>query len=120
MFHYPPSMKIFTRKLRRDMTPDERHLWYDFLKHQSPRFRRQYAVPPYVLDFYCHALRLAIEIDGKQHHTDEGILYDESRTDYLAQQGIAVLRFTNEQIYRHFPEVCYTITKKIKARRQEI
>ena len=76
------------RKLRHDMTKEERHLWYDFLRGYSPRFSRQKLVAPYILDFYCCAAGLAVELDGGQHYEDADKTYDERRTAYLQQQGI--------------------------------
>ena len=60
------------RQLRREMTKEERHLWYDFLRNYTPRFARQKLVVPYILDFYCTSARLAVELDGNQHYEDTG------------------------------------------------
>ena len=75
------------RQLRREMTKEERHLWYDFLRNYTPRFARQKLVVPYILDFYCASARLAVELDGNQHYEDTGKAYDERRTAYLWQRG---------------------------------
>ena len=75
------------RQLRREMTKEERHLWYDFLRKYTPRFARQKLVAPYILDFYCTSARLAVELDGSQHCEDTGKAYDERRTAYLQQRG---------------------------------
>ena len=97
------------RKLRHDMTKEERRLWYDFLRGYSPRFSRQKLVAPYILDFYCSAAGLAVELDGGQHYEDAGKAYDERRTAYLQQQGIQVLRFSNLDVMRNFDGVCFEI-----------
>ena len=97
------------RKLRHDMTKEERHLWYDFLRGYSPRFSRQKLIVPYILDFYCSTAALAVELDGGQHYEDAGKAYDERRTAYLQQQGIQVLRFSNLDIIRNFDGVCFEI-----------
>ena len=97
------------RQLRHDMTKEERHLWYDFLRVYVPRFTRQKIVEPYILDFYCCAAGLAVELDGGQHYEDAGKAYDERRTAYLQQQGIQVLRFSNLDIIRNFDGVCFEI-----------
>ena len=97
------------RKLRHDMTKEERRLWYDFLRGYSPRFSRQKLVAPYILDFYCSAAALAVELDGGQHYADADKAYDERRTAYLQQQGIQVLRFSNLDVMRNFEGVCFEI-----------
>ena len=103
-----------TRQLRREMTKEERHLWYDFLRNYSPRFARQKLVVPYILDFYCASARLAVELDGNQHYGDTGKEYDERRTAYLQQKGIQVLRFSNLDVMRNFEGVCMQIDLAVK------
>ena len=107
------------RQLRHDMTKEERHLWYDFLRAYVPRFTRQKIVEPYILDFYCCAAGLAVELDGGQHYEDAGKVYDERRTAYLQQQGIQVLRFSNLDIIRNFDGVCRQIDIEVKKRLAE-
>ena len=104
------------RQLRRDMTKEERHLWYDFLRAYVPRFTRQKIVEPYILDFYCSAAALAVELDGGQHYGNDGKAYDERRTAYLQQQGIQVLRFSNLDVMRNFDGVCRQIDIEAKKR----
>jgi len=108
------------RQLRHDMTKEERHLWYDFLRAYVPRFTRQKIVESYILDFYCCAAGLAVELDGGQHYEDAGKAYDERRTAYLQQQGIQVLRFSNLDVIRNFDGVCFeidTIVRELLARK---
>ena len=107
------------RQLRRDMTKEERHLWYDFLRAYVPRFTRQKIVEPYILDFYCSTAALAVELDGGQHYEDAGKAYDERRTAYLQQQGIQVLRFSNLDVMRNFEGVCRQIDIEAKKRLAE-
>lgn len=110
------------RQLRREMTKEERHLWYDFLRNYTPRFARQKLVVPYILDFYCASAHLAVELDGGQHCEDTGKAYDERRTAYLRQKGIQVLRFSNLDVMRNFDGVCMQIdltVKKIPAQKGE-
>ena len=71
------------RILRRNMTRQEKHLWYDFLSSYPIRFQRQKTIDNFVADFYCHKAKLVIELDGSQHYTEEGTLKDEFRTDVL-------------------------------------
>ena len=75
------------KTLRKNMTPWERRLWYDFLRDYPVRFQRQKAIGNYIADFYCAKANLVIEIDGSQHYEDRGIEYDGQRTKYLEQCG---------------------------------
>lgn len=111
-----PDLLNNARELRRNMTPQEKHLWYDFLQHYPVKMYKQRIVDNYIADFYCHAARLVIEIDGAQHYSAEGRSYDEKRTKALKRYGIEVLRFTNRDIDLRFRGVCYIIDKTIKER----
>ena len=91
------------------MTPQERKLWYLFLRQYPVRFYRQRPIASYIADFYCASAKLVIEIDGAQHYTDEGYKRDWKRSDVLEAFGLRILRFTNEEIDRHFDSVCETI-----------
>ena len=102
------------RQLRREMTREERHLWYDFLRDYAPRFTRQKIVEPYILDFYCCAVGVAIELDGSQHYEDAGKAYDAHRTAYLQQKGIQVVRFSNLDVMKNFEGVCFEIDAVVK------
>ena len=99
----------YARDLRKDMTKEERHLWYDFLKDYPIKFTRQKIIGNYILDFYCEKYKLAIELDGSQHYEETGMVYDQKRTNYLENLGIHVLRFTNDDIKRNFHGVCEAI-----------
>jgi len=97
------------RALRKTMTKEEAHLWYQFLCRYKPRFHRQYVIGNYIADFYCHEAKLVVELDGSQH-TDPGKLeYDLKRTVYLHSQGLRVLRFSNLDVMRRFRSVCEAI-----------
>lgn len=104
----------FAKQLRKQATPQENHLWYDFLSHYEVRFQRQKAIGNFIADFYCHKAKLIIEIDGSQHYTDEGHQKDEFRTERLEQYGLTVIRFTNRQINRRFHQVCEYIDLTVK------
>ena len=104
------------RALRKEMTPQERHLWYDFLRTYPVRFRRQNAIGPYIADFYCHQAKLVIELDGSQHYEPEEEAYDNRRTAYLQELGIQVIRYGNNQINGEFREVCEQIDRIVKER----
>ena len=102
------------KELRKSATPQENHLWYDFLSRYEIRFQRQKAIDNFIADFYCHKAKLIIEIDGSQHYTENGIQRDEFRTEILERYGLKVIRFTNRDIDRRFKEVCEHIDTVVK------
>ena len=104
------------RILRQDMTQQEKHLWYDFLRYYPIKIYKQRIIDNYIVDFYCHQARLVIELDGSQHYTPEGKSYDELRTKVLEAYGLEVIRFSNLDIEKRFDGVCYMIDKTIKER----
>ncbi len=106
----------FSRTLRTNMTPEERHLWHDFLKKLPITIRRQKVIGSYIADFYCASASLVIELDGSQHRTEEGVQADKVRDEYLNSLGILVLRYSNETIHKNFYGVCADIQRHIKAR----
>ncbi|MBO6293730.1 MAG: DUF559 domain-containing protein [Selenomonas sp.] len=106
---YREDVKAKSQNLRRNMTKEERHLWYDFLKGYQPAFHRQKPIGIYVADFYCAAAKLVIEIDGGQHYEDAGKDYDVERTKFLQNLGIEVLRFSNRDVWENFSGVCEKI-----------
>ena len=87
-----------------------------FLRTYPLSFRRQFIKDGYILDFYCPKAALAIEIDGGQHYTEEGLEYDSNRTAYLNQKGIEVLRFTNTDIQKRFKAACEQIDEMVRRR----
>ncbi len=105
-----------SRTLRKNMTRQERHLWYDFLRGYPVKFYRQRAIGNYIVDFYCSRARLVIELDGSQHYTEDGLEYDSLRTDLIEKLGLTVIRFANNEIDRNFEGVCMMIDKTIKER----
>ena len=94
------------KELRKNMTKEERHLWYDYLKNKDIRFIRQKIIGNYIVDFYCAKANLVIELDGSQHYEDKGIAYDTERTKYLEQYGLTVIRIPNNEINYNFDGVC--------------
>ena len=86
------------------MTPQERQLWYCYLSKHRLHWQRQRVISGFIVDFYCHAAKLVIEIDGKQHYTEQGIAYDTERTQVLQGYGLKVLRYTNQQLVDNFQE----------------
>ena len=95
------------------MTRQEKHLWYDFLCHLKPQILRQRPIGRYIVDFYCHAAKLAIELDGSQHYEPESVEYDKIRTEYINSLGIEVLRFDNSEIDANFADVCDKIRRAV-------
>ena len=104
------------RNLRKNMTKEERHLWLDFLKQYPIRFRRQEIIGDFIVDFYCSAAALVIELDGSKHFEDRGKAYDEERTRFLESCGLKVLRFSNLDIWRNFRGVCEQIDMVVAQR----
>ncbi len=113
---YVESTKRHAKALRKNQTPEECHLWYDFLASFHIRFRRQYIVGNYIIDFYCPSLHLAVDLDGSQHYEPEGISHDFQRTCYLKKRGIDVIRFTNADVKGNFVGVCEMIEKEVLRR----
>jgi very-short-patch-repair endonuclease len=107
------ALKARSQELRTEATPQEQHLWYDFLRHSQPRFTRQRIIGEYIVDFYCHGAALVIELDGCQHYEPETIEYDEIRTAYLNSLGLQVLRFANYQVDGNFEGVCALIQERL-------
>ena len=97
------------RTLRKNMTKEERHLWYDFLRYCSPKFRRQEIISNYIIDFFCPSAKLAIELDGSQHFESGTLEYDKKRAAHLQSLGITLVRFPNSDIHKNFSGVCQQI-----------
>ena len=104
------------RNLRKNQTPQERKLWYEFLSKYPIRFQRQKVIDNYIADFYCALAALVIELDGGGHYTTEQMEYDTERTNTFEQYGLMVLRFTNIEIMNNFYGVCSTIDAMVKKR----
>ena len=116
VYYYSENNKPLAQELRRNMTPQERHLWYDFLSDYPVRFRRQKQFGRFIVDFYCGAAKLILEVDGSQHYTPDGMEYDEERKAYLEGLGFQVLRFSNADVDRRFRAVCEYIHQNVKTR----
>ena len=112
---YEKTLILKAKHLRRNMTRQERHLWYDFLSQYPIRFQRQKVIDNYIVDFYCHNAKLIVELDGSQHYSDTGIANDTKRTEILNKYGLTVLRFSNLYIDKQFEAVCTAIDNYIKS-----
>ena len=114
MLNYNRKLKERSQKLRRNMTAQERHLWFDFLRSYSVSFHRQMVINNYIADFYCPKAKLVIEIDGSEHYQEKGRENDKIRTAVLEGMGLHVLRFSNREVDRNFEGVCYKIDEMVK------
>jgi len=101
------------RKFRKDMTKEERHLWYDFLRKYPIHISRQKIIGNYIVDFFCDKANIAIELDGSQHYEEDGLEYDRKRTEYFESLKIKVLRFSNLDVMKNFEGVCMKINRDI-------
>ena len=102
------------KALRKNMTPWERKLWYNFLRNYPVRFQRQKAIGNYIADFYCAKARLIIELDGGGHYTTEQRIKDEQRTNDLNAMHLTVVRICNLDIDRNFRGVCAYIDRLVQ------
>ena len=104
------------KNLRKHATPQENHLWYDFLSKYEPRFQRQKTIGNFIADFYCHKAKLVIEIDGSQHYEEEGFRKDAARNAYLESLGLKVLLFSNRDVNQQLRGVCQCIDNEVRLR----
>ena len=117
---YNKDLVINAQTLRKNMTPEEKHLWYDFLKRLPIKAHRQYNIGSYIVDFYIPKKQLVIEIDGIQHLTEEHKEKDKIRDNFLEAQGLSVLRFPNESIRENFSNVCQIILNCIEIKFEDL
>ena len=110
------SLTDRARFLRKNMTKEERRLWYGFLRNYPIRFLRQKVIDNYIVDFYCHNARLIIELDGSQHYDVKGMVYDANRTDHLQSKGLLVVRIPNNEVNQNLRGVCDYIDHIVKSR----
>ena len=102
------------KQLRKEMTKEERHLWYDFLRSYPVRFSRQKVLGKYIADFYSAQAQLVIELDGSQHFEDESVQKDAERTAFLEGYGLTIIRIPNNEVSRNFREVCGYIDAAVR------
>lgn len=91
------------------MTKEEKKLWYECLRLLPFKVHRQYVIGEYIVDFYCNAAKLVIELDGAQHYEENALAYDQKRDEFLRSLGLNVLRYTNIEIHQNFKGVCEDI-----------
>ena len=113
---YAHNIKLspYAKELRKNMTKEERHLWYDFLRSHSLRFLRQKVFGNYIVDFYCAKAKLVIELDGSQHFEALEAEKDKARSLYLESLGLTVIRIPNNEINRNFRGVCEYIDLELE------
>ncbi len=101
--------------LRKNMTKEERHLWYDFLKTLPITVNRQKVIGNYIVDFYIASAKIVIELDGSQHYEDKGVENDTKRDAFLNDLGIKILRYSNLDVNQRFESVCEDILNNINT-----
>ena len=111
---YNKQLVPLARQLRKEMTKEERHLWYDFLRTYPIRFSRQKILGKYIADFYSAEAKLVIELDGSQHYEEEGMAKDAERTAFLEAYGLSVIRIPNNEVSRNFRGVCEYIDVAVR------
>lgn len=114
-----PKLTPNSKVLRKNMTKQERHLWYDFLKLLPVTVHRQKVIGDYIVDFYCASAKIVIELDGSQHYDSKGIEKDAKRDAYLNSLGITVLRYSNFDVNKNFNGVCDDISTHIRLLLEE-
>ena len=113
MLPYNKSLVNNAQALRKGMTPEEKHLWYDFLKLLPIAVKRQKTIANYIVDFYIPEAKLVVEVDGRQHLTEENMLADKKRDSALGEFGIKVKRYTNESVNKHFNKIAEDILNEL-------
>ena len=108
------SLVPIAKVLRKEMTKEERHLWYDYLRKYPIRFSRQKVLGKYIADFYCAKAKLVVELDGSGHYTEEAKIYDNERTAFLEKYRIKVVRIPNHLILSDFEYACEIINREVK------
>ncbi len=111
---YNRQLVPLAKGLRKHMTKEERHLWYDFLRTYPVRFSRQKVLGKYIADFYSAQAKLVIELDGGQHYSDEGEMKDYYRSVFLAGYDLRVIHISNHEITQNFAGVCHYIDVVVK------
>ena len=111
---YNKQLVPLAKQLRKEMTKEERHLWYDFLRTYPVRFSRQKVLGKYIVDFYSAEAKLVIELDGSQHYENGNMENDAVRTSFLEGYGLTVMRIPNNEVNRNFRGVCEYIDAAVK------
>ncbi len=113
MLPYNKKLVPVAKVLRKNMTPEEKHLWYDFLKRLPYNVRRQHNIGNYIVDFYVAEKKVVIEVDGMQHTLPDQRKLDNQRDATLSTWGIIVLRYSNDHIRKNLNAVATDILKNL-------
>ena len=116
MYKHNRKNTPLAKQLRKNMTKEERHLWFDYLRSHPTKFYRQKVIGPYIVDFYCAKAKLVIELDGSQHYEPAEMDRDTQRTKYLKSHEVFVLRIPNNEVMNNFSGVCEYIDHITKER----
>lgn len=114
MKKYNSALVPNSKTLRKNMTKEERRIWYDFLKNSPVTINRQKVIGEYIVDFYCASVKTVIEIDGLQHYEEKGKTNDLVRDKKLTEDGYKILRYSN------FMDVCFDILKHLAFQRNKL
>ena len=120
MYKYNENLLSNSQELRKNMTPEENHLWYDFLKLLPFAVKRQKVIESFIVDFYIPKAKIVIELDERQHLMREHHEKDSERDKILSDLGIEVLRFSNEDVNKRFNTVCNLILDKLGIKASEM
>ena len=116
-YAHNPKLVPLAKELRKNMTKEERKLWFEYLRNYPERFLRQKIIGNYIVDFYCSAANLIVELDGSQHFEQEGLDKDRERTAYLENLDLYVFRIPNNAVHENFEGVCEAIDAIVKQRK---
>ncbi len=116
MLEYDKGLIKNAKVLRKTLTKQEKHLWYDYLSTYPVRFQRQKTIGKFIVDFYCAKARLVIELDGSQHYKPQNKVADNIRTEKLKEYNLMVMRISNLDVNKNFAGVCTTIDSIVKQR----
>ena len=119
-YKYNKNLTMNARILRKNMTREEKHLWYDFLKRLPLTVNRQKNIGNFIVDFYIAEKRIVIELDGSQHGEEENAAADKKRDAELYKLGINVFRYSNTDINKRFNSVCEDILRKLEIAPTEL
>ena len=111
-----PKLLGAAKSLRKNMTKEERKLWYEFLREYPVKFLRQKILGNYIVDFYCAQAKLVVELDGSQHFSESNLQRDSDRAEYLQNYGIEIIRIPNNYVKENFNGVCEYIDDCVKQR----
>ena len=115
-YKHNPNLTKNAKYLRKNMTKEEKRLWYEFLRTYHVRFLRQKVIDNYIADFYCSKAKLVIEVDGAQHYKENERKHDVIRTERLNGRDLLVIRIPNSEINKNFSNVCDYIDLIVKTR----